>query len=737
MNKNPLVEKYGSEKRWVNWKFIRKTKIPFSPNNKKAASSTDQNTWSDFPTAFAVNSERVGIVFTAEETLLGIDIDHCISEKTGKITHAQKQVIQEFLAQCDTYTELSPSRTGLHVYLALTGKLTLTTHKKAPYEAYTSGRYFTVTRESFGNGKVKPVRTVTPDEALKLLALIGYPWGASTAVDAFNAQGASPLDAPSAKEKADQPDEAKKPVDIADDSTILERMFASKHGAELRSLYDGDISAHKNDASSADMALLSHFAFWTQKNESQMERLWIASPLGQREKTQKRKDYRDRTIRAAVAGCKAVYESTHSKTEKVSRDLDLMHIKVKGEKLYIQNTENMCRILRKHPLFAGRLRYDAFKNTTETRDTKESAWRDLEDIDAVNIQTAIQVLFPAFAKVGKDMVYDAMMSMAKENTIDSAKDYVTAIKWDGTPRLDTWLVETYGVEDTVYHRAVGSNWIKGLVKRICEPGCKFDYVLVLVGAQGIRKSTSLYTLGGSWHVETTMSTDTKDFFMQFQGKAIIEFSEGETMRQTDVKRMKAIISMQSDKYRPAYGRLSVDFPRRIVFAMTTNQDEFLKDDTGNRRWLPVKCEKNANIDWLRENRDQLFAEAYERVIVKKETVYEFPEEETLAAQNAARVRDPNVDAIAEWYFTLTPDAREAGITVLMAYQGALYKNMPGNKPMDKYTEMTIADILKTQLRLVKKRVMQNGVQATRWYDENGTVAKATADTLEKLQSGVF
>lgn len=717
--KNPLVEKFGKDKRWVSWKFLRKTKVPFTISGA-AASSTDPKTWATFAQVEAHNSERVGIVFTPDELLLGIDIDHCIDEKTQKIKHEQKQTIQEFLAESDTYTELSPSRTGVHLYFALTEKLTLTAHKKAPYEAYTSGRYFTVTRESYG--KTKPVRTIDAKEASRLLTLIGYPWAKEEVKDSVSTT------------KDDKPIAQ---IVTLEDSVILDKMFASKHGDELRKLYDGDISQHKNDASTADMALLSHFAFWTGKNADQMERMWVASPLGSREKTQKRQDYRTRSIQAAIRGCKTVYETPSTKTEKENQALDLMFVKIKGEKFFIQNTENMRRILSRHAQFKNRFRYDAFKNTMETRDTEASAWRDLEDNDAIKVQTSIQVTFPSFAKVGKDMVYDAIMQVSKENTIDSASDYICGIKWDGTARLDQWLMSTYGVADTLYHRAVGSNWMKGLVKRIIEPGCKFDYVLVLVGAQGIRKSTSLYTLGGSWHVETTMSTETKDFFMQFQGKAIIEFSEGETMRQTDVKRMKAIISMQSDKYRPAYGRLSVDFPRRIVFAMTTNQSEFLKDDTGNRRWLPVNCEKNADIDWLRDNRDQLFAEAYERVIIKKETVYEFPEDETLAAQNAARVRDPNVDAIAEWYFTLKPEDREVGVTALQAYQGALYKNMPGNKPMDKYTEMTIADIFKSHLKLEKKQVMQNGVRATRWYDDNGTVAKAIDASLQGLKASAF
>jgi predicted P-loop ATPase len=315
------------------------------------------------------------------------------------------------------------------------------------------------------------------------------------------------------------------------------------------------------------------------------------------------------------------------------------------------------------------------------------------------------------------MVYDAIMKVSKENQYDSAADFIKNLQWDGTPRLDTWLMKTYGTPDDAYHRAVGANWLKGLVKRIIVPGCKFDFVLVLEGKQGSRKSTSLAILGGEWHVETTMSTDTKDFFMQFQGKAIVEFSEGETLSRTEVKRMKAIITMQSDKFRPPYGRVSLDFPRRCVFAMTTNQDEYLKDETGNRRWLPVTVRiPQANTEWLAENRNQLFAEAYYRAIGLNETVYEFPETETLLEQHKRRIEDPNLDAVMDWYHNKLYDHdRAAGITTYQVVRDALHNGF-FSRPMTKFEEATVVDILKNFMNLERRRMMINGKRSIRWFD---------------------
>lgn len=710
---NPLVKKYSSEKRWVNYSVVKApgrntmTKIPYSPITKRKASSTLVSDWGTYEEALTSNPQAIGIVFTSQKTLLGIDIDHCL--KDNQIDHEQKEQIAQLIIEADTYTEISPSGTGLHLYFEISEPLTLIANRHANFEAYTEGRYFTVTSNVYK--EVREIRTITKEEALHIIAIIGYPWGKVSSSTLQTSLDESKVALPSSN------------------GPLIEKMFKSKNGLLIKSLYEGTATAkiYKDDQSAADMAFLSHLAFWTRKDSNQMENIWLSSPLGGREKTQKRKDYRDRSIASAIEHCNAVYEDKAQQTidtfKEDAPDLELLFNMVKGEKIYTMNTENICRILRHHSKFKNTLQYDAFKNSVEIKKKIKDIekWVQFEDYDVINIQTAISVMFPFFSRISKNTVADAISSIFRENTIDSASDYITALKWDGTARLDTWLMSTYGTPDDIYHRAVGSNWMKGLIKRIIEPGCKFDYVLVLEGEQGLKKSTSLGVIGTvykdqpSWHVETTMSPDNKDFFMQFQGKAIIEFSEGETLSRTEVKKMKAIITTQSDKYRPAYGRYSQDFPRRCVFAMTTNQTEYLKDETGNRRWLPVSCVGVANIEWLQENRDQLFAEAYQRVIIDNETIYEFPEEETQNMQSSRRVHNANQDLIADWYFNkLTETDRLAGTTVHQVYRDALHGGYP-TKPLSKFDEMDIADVLKTYLKLDKTRKRFDGIQAMRWF----------------------
>jgi predicted P-loop ATPase len=685
---SPLIQKYGQEKRWVTWRLQvvkgKQTKVPYiatSPTRK--ASSTDPATWATASTFEA--SDNVGIVLH-DGLLLCIDIDHVLTE--GKLQSEHNETIAELILEADTYTEVSQSGTGLHLFIALTEPLELTANKKAPFEVYTKGRYICTTGKSYGEERL--VRTVKPIEALEIINKIVL-----------------------------QKEVEKKSTEIStssfiNDNDLLLAMFASKNGKKIKDLFDGitDIK----DTSSADSALCCHLAYWSGKDPVQMDRLLLLSELGKRDKM-KRKDYRDRTIKAAINFTKDIYKPS------ATRDLDLlfkMTGKDKDIKVFTLNTENICRVISRHKDFINSIRYDTFTNKLEIKE--KGTWREFANGDDTNYQRRISILFPFFGTVTKQMVYDAMVSVAIENSVDSAVDYLKSLTWDRVPRLDHWLANTYGVPDDEYHRAVASNWLKGLVKRIVVPGSKFDYVLVLEGEQGVKKSTSLGVLGGEWHVETTMSTDNKDFFMLFAGKAIIEFSEGETMSRTDVKRMKAIITTQNDRYRLPFARTVQDFKRRCVFAMTTNDTEYLKDETGNRRWLPVATVfPEANIEWLAENRDQLFAEAYHRAITLRETTYEFPKDETLEIQKSRMVHDPNEETIAHWYTNgLTDIERLTGVTTAQVYKMALHGGF-NSKPITRYEEMMIAGVLKNHLKLISIRKMVDGVQANRWVKKEDLI----------------
>ncbi len=405
---------------------------------------------------------------------------------------------------------------------------------------------------------------------------------------------------------------------------------------------------------------------------------------------------------------------------------------VNGKGTPYVNLENVSKILLEDDQFARRCIYDEFLQVYLYRDPVQNAYRELHDSDEITLTREISVKYPSFSMVAPSTVRAALLEQARNLAVDSAKDYIRGITWDGVSRLDTWLSETYNVAKDEYHKTVGSNWFKGMARRIIEPGCKFDYVLVLEGPQGTKKSTSLGIIGGAWHVETTAAPDSKDFLMLLQGNLIIEFSEGETLSRGEIKQLKAVITTQNDKYRSPYERHVQTHPRRCVFAMTTNQTEYLKDETGNRRWLPVATQGEANIEWLRTNRDQLFAEALYRVETLKETTYEFSED-VMEQQARRQVTDPNEDRIVEWYMTLDERQKKSGVTSEMAFRSALVQIGAKFRKSD---EVEIANIFKKALGLEKKQVMVDGHRFMRWFPA-GVLTKSEEVMTREQQDMAF
>lgn len=387
--------------------------------------------------------------------------------------------------------------------------------------------------------------------------------------------------------------------------------------------------------------------------------------------------------------------------------------------IYPRNTENMFVILKHHPEFAGRFRYDKWKMRREYFNGRE--WRELdEDNDITPIQRFIQRAYVQFRLIGKETVRDAVADVCRENSYDSAEDWIRKLVWDGEPRIDQWLSIVYGVEDNEYHRAVGANWLKGMALRIIRPGSKFDSVLILKGGQGSGKTTSMEVIGGEWYAETTMKSDHKDFPLLFRGKMLIEFSEGHTLSASETQQMKSVVSTRSDRYRDPYGRAMHDVPRRCVFALTTNQDRPLKDETGNRRYLPIEVNTRfADIDWLKKNREQLFAEALHRVETMKELVYEFPDC-TAAIQEANMEESPYEEKVRKWVddpYIFDPNYGkrsvniEEGILLTDVWESAL----GGSANRLDWRVMRNVGAALRSCGMEKRRVMVDGKQNFRWF----------------------
>jgi predicted P-loop ATPase len=211
--------------------------------------------------------------------------------------------------------------------------------------------------------------------------------------------------------------------------------------------------------------------------------------------------------------------------------------------------------------------------------------------------------------IGERTVGRGIYLVARNRSYHPVKTYLDTLKWDNHRRLNTWLSRALGVDHSRYHSMVGRKFLLSMIARIYRPGCKVDYMMVLVGEQGKLKSTVASTLAGRWFSDNLPNLrNEKDAALHLNGKWLIEMGELAAIRKQDDEHVKTFIVRQSDKYRPPYGENEVDEPRQCVFMGTTNKIQFLHDETGARRYWPVKVEK-INLGWLRDNRDQLFAEA--------------------------------------------------------------------------------------------------------------------------------
>lgn len=234
-----------------------------------------------------------------------------------------------------------------------------------------------------------------------------------------------------------------------------------------------------------------------------------------------------------------------------------------------------------------------------------------EDLGALSLWLEAEWKLAVQSKA--DALLTAVIQAAGLHVIEPVRDYLEQLRWDGTPRLDAMLARYFGCEDTKLTADFGAKWMISAVARTYRPGCKADHVLTFVGTQGARKSSALQILAGEDHFTDHLpDLRNKDAADSLRGLWIIELGELDTLKRNEMSTTKQFITRQKDRYRPSYGKLTADFPRRCVFAASTNEEECLRDSTGNRRFWPVRAGEQVDIEGLRGARDQLWAEAVHR-----------------------------------------------------------------------------------------------------------------------------
>lgn len=247
--------------------------------------------------------------------------------------------------------------------------------------------------------------------------------------------------------------------------------------------------------------------------------------------------------------------------------------------------------------------------------------------------------------VRRDTVQNSVIAVAKGAAFHPVRDYLSALVWDGSERLMTWLKRYLGAKDSAaYLEAVGPKFMIGAVARAFSPGCQMDTMLVLEGSQGLGKSTAVHCLAGrEWGRDITGDLSTKDAVLNIQGVWIGEMAELTAIRRAEQEHIKAFVSRRIDRYRPPYGRNTIDRPRHCSFVATTNEQEYLQDPTGGRRFWPVEC-SSIDLKGIERDRDQLWAEAMSRYKIGERWYLSGTETRTAQIEQNARQRLSPLDS---------------------------------------------------------------------------------------------
>jgi Virulence-associated protein E-like domain/Primase C terminal 2 (PriCT-2) len=280
-------------------------------------------------------------------------------------------------------------------------------------------------------------------------------------------------------------------------------------------------------------------------------------------------------------------------------------------------------------------------------------WRDGQLTDAVVSIARIALEKRGLETVGKELVADAAKTVALKFAYHPIRDELNGLRWDGVPRLDSWLVRHAGADETPYTRAVSRKSLIAMVARVMQPGCKHDHTLVLSGEQGQNKSKMCKALAGEQYFSESLPSirsDKTDAIRHLQGKWLVELAELAPSRTSDAEDLKAFLSGAVDRVRMPYAKFDEAFPRQCVFVGTTNDDQFLRDATGGRRFWPVAVRQVIDVDSLADERDQLFAEAVAAFKVGEPWWLdrEFESEHAAPVQAAAYISDSWVDDVARW-----------------------------------------------------------------------------------------
>jgi putative DNA primase/helicase len=315
----------------------------------------------------------------------------------------------------------------------------------------------------------------------------------------------------------------------------------------------------------------------------------------------------------------------------------------------LANASNIVKVMESHAHTRGRMYFDVVRNRLfET--FSNGTLQQVNDHTGMYLTIWMQNTLGLHHFTHK-LVTECLLAVASDPQYarNPVLEEIEAVKWDGVPRLEELFITAFGADDTPYTRMVGKYWATGAMARLTMPGCQMDNMLVLEGDQGVGKSKALEILGGSGYIASQQKMDNKDFIASAHTAWVVDMVELGAMRYADMEQIKGYITTRTDTFRSVWGRMSLNRPRRFVMVGSTNTDDYLRDPSGNRRFWPVKCNGQINLQWLQEFRPQIWAEALHRLRAGEQWWEDFnaPTAVATRAEQDARVAfDPWEDMLA-------------------------------------------------------------------------------------------
>ncbi|MCX5542591.1 bifunctional DNA primase/polymerase [Paraburkholderia sp. CNPSo 3076] len=376
-----------------------------------------------------------------------------------------------------------------------------------------------------------------------------------------------------------------------------------------------------------------------------------------------------------------------------------------ADKKILASEANLAHVLANPDICGMAFMFDLFQQGVLVAERGSPTCRALEESDYAEVR--VRLSNAGFQRIAKDLIRDLIFREAMINKFDSAQTWLSALGWDGMPRIEEFLPRYLGTEDSPYHRGIGLYWWTAMAGRVMKPGVKADMAPILVGKQGLKKSTALQRLvPEEMHfAEISLSTKDEELTRLVQGKLICEMAELSGLFGRDRDATKAYLTKQYDRARPLYESHVVSYPRRFIICGTTNEDDFLSDPTGERRWLPFTVGK-IDLDAITRDRDQLWAEARE-MFARAGVAHAVPGQ--LEGQRDFRRASVLAESLEEWIAHEAPNRPFTLSEAIAGVTGDLAVNT-------KKHEKAYTDALK-ELGFASKQSRVNGEKKRYWVQE--------------------